>query len=288
MNSIPKNFILSLASTLKVLIFSRFRGMLRSTTKRKEKLLILGNGPSLSETVNKNAALFDNYDLMSVNNMSLTDLYVKLKPKWYILHAFIYYVPDSELDAFYQETKRKTLSAIIQKTDWEMEILVPFQARKSPAFLNTIAQNPKLKLIYYNQTPVEGFQSVSNFFFGKGWGMPRPHNVLIPSLMSGILLGYKEICLAGADHSWLSEISVNEKNEALVNQKHFYDENTAEPAKMNDWKSRPRRLHEILHKFYLSFKGYWELKPFAESKGVNIYNVSEVSMIDAFERKSLS
>jgi hypothetical protein len=92
----------------------------------------------------------------------------------------------------------------------------------------------------------------------------------------------------GADHSWLAEISVTENNEALVNQKHFYDGDTSKPQKMQDYIVRPRRLHEVIHKFYLSFKGYWDIKAYAEAKQIKIYNASEVSMIDAFERKKLS
>ena len=56
---------------------------------------------------------------------------------------------------------------------------------------------------------------------------------------------------------------------------------------MQDYITRPRKLHEILRKFYLSFKGYWEINSYAEKKGVQIINSSETSMIDAFPKKGL-
>ena len=96
-----------------------------------------------------------------------------------------------------------------------------------------------------------------------------------------------KISILGADHSWLGEISVNNKNEALVNQKHFYDEQTSTSQPMQDYITRPRKLHEILRKFYLSFKGYWEINSYAEKKGIQIINSSETSMIDAFPKKGL-
>jgi len=102
-----------------------------------------------------------------------------------------------------------------------------------------------------------------------------------------IYLNYKIIYIIGADHSWLPEITVNDKNEALINQKHFYDENESRPEKMQDYISRPRKLHEIIHKFYLTFKGYWIIKEYAANKNVSVYNASEISMIDAFERKEI-
>jgi hypothetical protein len=106
--------------------------------------------------------------------------------------------------------------------------------------------------------------------------------------MNLIHLDYKELYIVGADHSWLGEISVNDKNEAMVHQKHFYDEDISKPQKMEDRQDRPRRLHEIIHKFYLSVKGYWEIASYASKKRVKIYNSSEFSMIDAFERKPLN
>jgi hypothetical protein len=106
--------------------------------------------------------------------------------------------------------------------------------------------------------------------------------------MNCIYLKYKTIALVGADHSWLKEISVSDENVALVNQKHFYDENESKAAPMSDYQIRPRRLHEMLLKFMLSFKGYWEINEYIEGSDIHIYNCSETSMIDAFERKKLT
>jgi len=77
------------------------------------------------------------------------------------------------------------------------------------------------------------------------------------------------------------------KNEAMLRHVHFYATEGTSPMKVEDRIERPRRLHEIIQKFYLSFKGYWDIQRYAKSKGVNIYNASSVSMIDAFERKNL-
>ena len=46
----------------------------------------------------------------------------------------------------------------------------------------------------------EGFPSVSRILFDRGLAMPRPRNVLIPSIMAGIRLGYRRIVIVGADH----------------------------------------------------------------------------------------
>ncbi|NJK83306.1 MAG: hypothetical protein HC912_05290 [Saprospiraceae bacterium] len=117
--------------------------------------------------------------------------------------------------------------------------------------------------------------------------MPRPHNVLIPALMISLNAGLKNIFIVGADHSWLEELTVNDKNEALLHQKHFYDQASSKQDYMYQLGKRPRRLHEILEKFMLSFKAYFDIKEYAISIGASIWNATPVSYIDAFERKPL-
>ena len=74
----------------------------------------------------------------------------------------------------------------------------------------------------------------------------------------------------------------------MMRHVHYYATEGTQPMKVEDRQDRPRTVHEIIHKFYLSFKGYWQIKAFAEKRGKRIYNASHVSMIDAFERKKLA
>lgn len=254
----------------------------------KNKVLILGNGPSLAQTIEKYGNHLNNYSLVAVNNMAKSDLYEQLKPSFYVLNATTYFQEDDELSPMYIEMNKVLYEEVKRKTNWPMVLVVPVIARKSKKFLDLVSQMDNLEVFYFNQTPVEGLTAFNHFFFKRNMGMPRPHNVLIPALMSFIYLKAKEIYICGADHTWLGEISVTDKNDVLVNQKHFYDHDTSKPEKMEDFIDRPRRLHEVLEKFYLAFKGYWVIKDYARKKGTKIYNASEVSFIDAFERKSLN
>jgi hypothetical protein len=102
-------------------------------------------------------------------------------------------------------------------------------------------------------------------------------------------LGYEEIFFLGADHSWLPELSVNNNNEVLVNQKHFYDEESSIARQMHKNEGRGnRRIHEVLHKFMLTFAAYHSLNDNAVKKGVKIVNLTEGSFIDAFDKKKIS
>lgn len=283
-----ENLFKILLSLIKVLIISRFTNILKTNTNIKKGCVILGNGPSLTESILKEKSKLKNFDLICVNNFANTDLFEQLKPKYYVLAAPIFFQNESQLSDLYISMRVVLFNNIVKKTNWELFIMVPFLAKKNKFFNDMLLKNKNIKPLYFNQTPIEGTNILKKIMFKKGYGMPRPHNVLIPSVMNAIFLGYKLIYIIGADHSWLPEISVNENNEALVNQKHFYDEDVSKPEKMQDYIVRPRKLHEIIHKFYLTFEGYWLIKEYAESKNVSIFNASEISMIDAFERKSIS
>ena len=287
-----QSFIVGLIQTklsaLRILLQSNFTGIVQHKTQTKP-LLILGNGPSLNDTLKNNpAAILQEFDLMAVNAAACSEQFSALQPKLYILNAVTYFQNDSELSPFYIQAKNDLFEALKEKTRWNMTLLVPFRAKKSIEFQMLITSTPNLTASYFNQTPVEGLNFWSHRWYNLGWGMPRPHNVLIPGIMIGIRLGYKTIGMVGADHSWLADLSVNENNEALLRHVHYYATDGTQPMKVEDRIDRPRKLHEIIHKFYLSFKGYWQIKAYAKAKHVSIINASSISMIDAFDRKTLA
>lgn len=285
--SIIVGLIQTKLSALRILLQSNFIGIVKQETQSKP-LLILGNGPSLNDTLkNSPPELLQGFDLMAVNAAACSEEYSVLQPKLYILNAVTYFQNDSELSPFYIQAKNDLFEALKEKTRWNMTLLVPFRAKKSIDFNELIKANPNLNVSYFNQTPVEGLTFWSHRWYSLGWGMPRPHNVLIPGIMVGIRLGYRTIGIVGADHSWLADLSVNEKNEALLRHVHYYATDGTQPMKVEDRIDRPRKLHEIIHKFYLSFKGYWQIRAFAKAKHISIINASRVSMIDAFDRKTL-
>jgi hypothetical protein len=286
-----QSFIVGLIQTklsaLRILLQSNFIGIVQQESQTKP-LLILGNGPSLNDTLKNNpASTLQGFDLMAVNAAACSEQFSALQPKLYILNAVTYFQNDSELSPFYIQAKNDLFEALKEKTRWNMTLLVPFRAKKSIDFQMLLTSNPNLNVSYFNQTPVEGLNFWSHRWYNLGWGMPRPHNVLIPGIMVGIRLGYKTIGIVGADHSWLADLSVNENNEALLRHVHYYATDGTQPMKVEDRIDRPRKLHEIIHKFYLSFKGYWQIKTYAKAKRVSIINASSISMIDAFDRKTL-
>lgn len=73
-----------------------------------------------------------------------------------------------------------------------------------------------------------------------------------------MLLGYKSVYVVGADHSWMSTISVNERNEVVSIQPHFYKDGENELKRVTtDYLRYP--LHQIIHSFYVAFKSYHQI-----------------------------
>ncbi len=284
-----RNLRLSSITLIRILIQANWTGILKSASANKKKeAVIIGNGPSFKESLHKYREELKKYDLICVNNFAASDSYQELKPRYYIINATILFLPDDEQLKIYSDLKKEMFGHLREKTSWDMEIMVPFMAKKSRDFQQLLADNKHLKPLYFNLIAIEGFTGFKRFFFKMGFGTPRPHNVIIPAIMNLIYLKYETIMLIGADHTWLHEITVSDDNVALVHQKHFYDENQTKSTPMKDQSTKSRRLHEVLDKFLLTFKGYWEINEYIERKNVKIYNCSEVSLIDAFERKKLN
>jgi hypothetical protein len=97
----------------------------------------------------------------------------------------------------------------------------------------------------------------------------------------------KDIILLGVGHTWLRDLTVTENNEVLLNQKHFYDKGKSEAKPLDKRGTGSRNLFEVLSKFTLAFYGYFIIRDYADKLKVKIFNGTEDSFIDAFERKSI-
>lgn len=243
---------------------------------RKDKpLVILGNGPSLKETIDRHIARLHEFDTMAVNFAANASEFNLLKPDYYILaDPHFFDNPDDPNVA--------RLISNIQKVDWCMTVFLPFGARRRCALKNT----GWLTIEYYNAVGVEGFSRFTDAVYNSRLAMPRPRNVLIPAIMTGIGMGYKVIYLTGADHSWTKTLSVEDDNRVVSVQPHFYKEDEREMRRIST-EYLKHKLHSILYSFYLAFRSYHIINDYASRKGVSVFNATPGSFIDAFERKSL-
>lgn len=269
----------SLLSVVKIVLQSKLVTRLPGHFSNPDELLILANGPSLKRTVEESADFVRSKTLLAVNFCVTSPMFEQLKPELYLIADPLFWIVP--------EKREQLFRTMAEKTTWDMNFLVPARALKNKEWQPLLAGNPHIRLYIYNTTPIEGFQGFCNWIFSKGWGVPRPHNVLIPSIAMGIRLPFKKIYLAGADHSWLPEITVTDDNVVLMNQKHFYDQNKSQAATVTQENLHSARLYTILYHMYVAFKSYFVLEDYARSRGKEVINVTPGSYIDAFKRMKI-
>lgn len=293
MNEFLKLLQSSLASLFKILILSKYRISYKSIQRNSDECVILGNGPSLNDFLNNHIDFIDNKDTFSVNLFVRTDAFTKIKPTHYVIAAPQYWRGEKQEE--YIQSRIKTLQSIEDTTNWPMNFFAPSFARRDKEWLKRFSRNEQINIQYFNTTPVEGFQGLNHSLFRKNLGMPRPHNVLIATIYLAIQTGYKKIYITGADHSWLKDIFVTPDNVVLASQKHFYDQEMINDP-INNASAKPlahngeyisKKMHEVLHKFQVTFESHYRLSIYAKSMGVEIINLCPKSFIDSYSKREL-
>ncbi|MEM9325382.1 MAG: hypothetical protein AAGA85_06990 [Bacteroidota bacterium] len=281
-------------SLLRIMVLSGSPSRVQLPHEGPSEVVILGNGPSLRGFLEQHLGFLEGKASICVNLFAMSEEYEKIRPEVYVISAPEFFL-DDQFEMF-DKRRKEGLRVIASKTSWPMTLYVPMMAKRLKKWKKSFKGNSHITFAYFNNTPVEG-SAVTLWAMRRQLGMPRPHNVLIPCISLSIYLGFKRLYLTGVEHSWLNEIVVNEDNEVLVTQKHFYDKHKEQLQRgvkseltqpmFKGIKLEKRRLHEVIEKFYLSFRSYWELKPYAEDQGVVIINVTPDSYIDAFDKKSV-
>lgn len=260
-------------SIVKLLTQRRRATITKADADTSRPLIILANGPSLNQTIAESLPSLQAHPTLAVNFAANTPEFRTLRPRYYVL-----------IDPhFFSATDDPNVTRLwdnLARVDWPMTLIVPARRRR------LIPKSVNIDTLTVNDIAVEGFLPLENAAFARGWGMPRPRNVLIPSIMAAIAMGFKEIYLTGADHSWMKTISVNDNNQVVSIQPHFYKDNDKELARVRtDYLHRP--LHTILDSFRIAFASYHTIARFAATRGIRIVNSTPGSYIDAFPRAPL-
>lgn len=250
------------------------------TSHKDKELVILGNGPSLNETMNDHAEFLRNRDLLAVNFAANTPMFTEFRPQFYMLTDPVFF---TRMDMENVQNLWRNFATIV---NWDMTLFIPTSAKINKQWKELLNTNKHITISTYNMTPVEGLHWFENIAYQNRWGMPRPRNVLIPSIMQGIAMKYKTVYVAGADHSWLKTLSVDDENRVVSIQPHFYKEAKSEEERIRvDYMKV--KLHEILESMCIAFRTYHTIRRYADHKGVNIINITPNSYIDAFPKLKL-
>lgn len=279
MKSIVNDALQSAASVVKIVLMSR-KARKSEPVDKNRSIVILGNGPSLLKTIERSPRWLASQSRMAVNYAALSKEFRQLRPDYYMMvDPAMFPVPDESDTSLAADVWRE-----LRTVGWKMTLVVPSKFL-SVARLHLVGID-SIRLTTVNITPVEGWKWLSHYAYRRGLGMPRPRNVMIGAVMAAMQEGFGKIYLAGADHSWTRTLSIDDDNHVCNIVEHYYEEKkeAQETARIVE-AYRGLHLHDVLESLTVAFRSYFHMKDYAESRGVEIVNISPGSFIDAFPHR---
>lgn len=267
--------LLSIPQVLFTLLVIRYSKKYDFTS---DEIIILGNGPSLLEVLNKNATIFREKEVIVVNDFAFSEYFYLMKPKHNVFADPGYWllnVPDE------MHLIREKLIDILNKVEWKLNVYFPLESKGAAIFEKFV--NPKIAINFYPTRIAKGFDIWKFWLYNNSIAAPKIQNVIHATIYLAILSGTKEINLFGVEHSWLSTIFVDSENRVCYNNNHFYSEGEDNKVWKN-FKGENYILHDLLLDLHHTFKTYHALNQYAKYMSCDIINYTNGSFIDTFKK----
>ena len=282
-NSVTKCFTMfchqlgqTIASVLRMTVLSSIRIAFRSKRyiefKNSSSCCVLGNGPSLKDDFENGKILIENNDIFCVNMFCASPLFTVIRPRFYFLVDVAFFYPSNDL----HRSQVEALIEAFNRVDWKMYLITSSSSLSGSKLLNSIT-NPNVELLKLNSTAVDGFGFFRHFAYSHGLGMPRCQTVVNFALCTAINLGYKNVYLYGADHTWTRDLYVDENNTVCYGDRHVYNKNLTVIKKEGTF------AHQLIQ-FATMFNSHYLIEDYSSSKKTKIWNCSSDSFLDAYER----
>lgn len=284
---VVKQFIVDLKDNIqaliKLLLVSNWKPNIPKPNA--EKLVVLANGPSLTENLDRLLADFGSDHIMVCNLFYKTEYFMNLKPKYYTILDPSFRKIDlplvPEIKDFYTK--------LYELVNWHMTFFCPYLYKKDIEiiFKELKLKNEYINIVWYNSINFNGETKLIRFLFSRKMGMPSPGNVSIPCIMLGVAMNFKKIAILGIDLKYHENIIVDENNEFLIRDTHFYDDQevvTFRPmylSHVDNIKMDANLFFDMCKRIFNSLK---IVKLYAEEKGTKIVNYSKTSFIDQFPK----
>ena len=249
-------------------------------------MVIIGNGPSLNKTVELYKQQLLRADCVMVNFSACTPLYETIKPCFYIMTDPRWVTATGEK----LESMEKCINTIVEKTIWPMTMVLPNSFRTWWA-IDKLLSNKNITIWFDESEWIKLPEDELFKAFDKNRVCPPSYTVLTYCLYLSLYWGYKETYLVGADTTFTQMVYVGQKDNVVYTvDTHFYNNDEVNPlTKDVEHNGRPfgMNMEEYTEMCYTIFYEYNLLARYAKWKGVKVYNASEYSMIDCFDRKKL-
>ena len=253
-------------------------------------IAVMGNGPSLKEVLpffTKNEE-YKSIDFFVVNYFILEELFFVLKPKHYIFtDAGFLSSKNAENKNVSIDMMKKVFSSMQNDVDWELNLYVPHNRRKSFIEFSEIS-NKNINIIGVNTLPYKGFNFARNFMCKRGISIPvfdGVGSVILVAIYVSINNGYNNILLYGVDHDFFKSIAVDDNNCLCEEDKYFYSDKYKSTLSVNyNMHGNQVSVKEFFNKLAKLFGNHELMHNYAESSEANIINCTHHSFIDAYKR----
>ena len=277
----------SILTLLRVLLQSRLPASLPA--RRQAVCSVLGNGPSLGDTLQNHLSFLQQTELVCVNNFAHSPYFAQLKPQNYVIVDPNYFVFTGQSTD--RPDIRQTIDTFQTVVDWPMTLYVPRFAGDSYVIRTIRAGNPNIQVVFINYSVARGFRWLRHWLYRSGWGMMQSQTVIVAALFLMINRRFDALYLFGADQSWHEQIRLDDGNQVLMQQLHFYEQAkdvAYQPIYSDKHRTKTDSMAAQFLSLHKAFRGYEVLREYADSVGVRIFNASSKSYIDALERIKLN
>lgn len=253
-----------------------------------KEFIVIGNGPSFKETLARYQDKMLGKDMVVVNSFASTEAYELLKPSFYLMTDPIFY----SIPEYCKNTIWNDINNICEKTMWPMYVILLSWGKGRP-IAEALSRNKNIQVVFLQNNHIIPNKMSQYEAWDKNFTVPHGQTVLNTALYLGLYWNYKEIYLIGADSSFFEDIRIDQNtNEIWTIDSHFFDNNKIYKDKGFFDKSKGLlrddiALHELIFRYGRMFEDYYELEKYAQYKGAKVYNASEYSWINVFERKKL-
>ncbi|MFC0179615.1 hypothetical protein [Thorsellia kenyensis] len=278
-------YILLLPLYLKYLISNGIKIKTIKLYKTKKNIIVIGNGPSLTNDVDFIYSNIGSADFISVNHFAENEIFFKIKPQKYILLDNYFW--NEKADRKLVE-RREYLFEILNRITWEMQLLLPINSNVK--YIEKKISNSNVKILPFKLIDISAIGLYLNIqiaakLYSNKIITPPSCNVLIYAVYFSVLAKYEKIYIVGADLSFHNDVSVNQiTNDVEITYRHFYGNSEKVILFKNPEREKKMTMLELMDTTYLTYYGHYSLAIFALNNGCEIINKSSFSMIDSYKR----
>jgi hypothetical protein len=258
----------------------------------KKTCFVFGNGPSLIMDIQDRIEFLQHQDVFVVNYFATTELFMLIKPAFYVLADPVFWKFDPVFwkeiakDEKIHERITNTFDTLNKKVNWNITVFVPSQAFS--IISNIVKNNTYIKVQQFGTAIMP--QYLGTWFIYKAYkknvAMPKAQTVLNAAIFLAINMNYEEINVLGIEHDWIKNLILQENNIVGIIDRHFYNK-TSETILdiINEITGKPYTVHELLRIAAITFESHHVINAYAKFRGIQIYNLTSTTFVDAYCRK---